>query len=285
MPDHNRHEHQHNRKAMNLAFWLNTAFSVVEIAGSLYTNSTAILTDAIHDLGDSVAIGMGILFEKKAARKPDARYTYGYKRFSLVSALLLSVLLIGGSVVMVVKSVMSFVHVKEVNSEGMFGLAVLGIVVNGFAFLRMRKSEKQNHNSKAIMLHFMEDILGWVAVLLGSIVIYITGWNWIDGVLSIGIAVFIGWNAIGNMLETIPVFLQSVPRHISINQLKKQLLSVEGVVVIKALHVWALDDDETIGSVKMIYSKGTDPSLLMQKVKDVFDANDVKDTVVQLEPE
>lgn len=277
--------HHHSKNALTLAFWLNTVFSVIEIVGGMYTNSSAILTDAIHDMGDSLAIGLGILFEKIAGKKPDARYTYGYKRFSLVSALMLSVLLIAGAVAMVVKAVGSFANKHEVNSEGMFVLAVLGVVVNGIAFLRIKQSGKQNHNSKAIMLHFLEDVLGWVAVLVGSMVIYVTGWNWIDGVLSIGIAVFIGWNATRNLTETIPVFLQAAPVNINVEQLRQTLLVLDGVLSVEALHVWSLDDNETIGTVQIVYRKGIDYIGIQQAVFEVFVTFNISRPVVQLKEE
>jgi cobalt-zinc-cadmium efflux system protein len=277
------HHHHHPQKALTFAFWLNVIFSVIEVVGAIYTNSTAILSDAIHDMGDSIAIGLGIVFEKIATKNPDERYTYGYKRFSLVSALLLSVLLIGGAVTMIVKSVISFMDVKTVNSEGMFALAVLGIVVNGFAFLRLKRSGKQGNNSRAIMLHFLEDVLGWIAVLAGSILIYFTGWYWIDGVLSIGIALFIGWNATLNLIETIPVFLQAAPRDIQIAELKESLLNIEGVSAVVELHVWLLDEEQPIGSAKIIINQLAESQRLLNAVQSVFKQFNVHRTTVQIE--
>jgi cobalt-zinc-cadmium efflux system protein len=246
------HVHQKRNHSLNLAFWLNAIFSVIEIAGSIYTNSTAILTDAIHDLGDSLAIGLGIFFEKIAKRKPDAKYTFGYQRFSLLSALILSVILIISAVFMISKSVETFMQPHEVNSGGMFGLAVLGIVVNGFAFLRIRSVERHNQNSKAIMLHFLEDVLGWVAVFIGSIIMYYTHWYWIDGVLSICIALFIGYNAVGNIMETMMVLLQAAPVGINMVQLKGELSELEGVNNISHLHVWSLDEDNIVGTAHVL---------------------------------
>jgi cobalt-zinc-cadmium efflux system protein len=246
------HVHHKRKTSLNMAFWLNAIFSVIEIAGAFYTHSTAIFTDAIHDLGDSLAIGLGIFFEKIAEKKPDAKYTYGYQRFSLLSALILSVILIIGAVIMVSKAIGVLMQPHEVNSEGMFGLAILGITVNGFAFFKIRGNEGHNHNSKAIMLHFLEDVLGWVAVLLGSIIMYYTHWFWIDGALSICIALFIGYNAVRNIMETMLVLLQAAPDEVNIHQLKDELSQVEGVKNIVHLHVWSLDESTIVGTVHVL---------------------------------
>lgn len=277
------HHHHHSKNALTLAFWLNTVFSVIEIVGGIYTNSSAILTDAMHDIGDSLAIGLGIVFEKIAGKKPDTKYTYGYKRFSLLSAFILSVLLLVGAVAMVIRSLGRLSGEHEVNSEGMFALAVLGIAVNGFAFLRIKQSDKQNHNSKAIMLHFLEDVLGWVAVLVGSAVIYVTGWNWIDGLLSIGIAVFIGWNATRNLIDTIPVFLQAAPKDVPLEELRLKLLEIKGVVAIRSLNVWSLDEDENIGSVSIMIEQGGDTQQVLKEASMVLQGCAVHKPVVQVE--
>src|SRR5690606_4153755 len=131
-------------------------------------------------------------------------------------------------------AVQSFDSVKEVNSIGMFGLAVLGIAINGFAFLKIKKGGTATHhhahshgttdaNSTAVMLHLLEDVLGWIAVLIGSIIIYFTGWYWIDGGLTIAIALFIGFNAIKNLWNTFKILLQAVPEGIAIENIRKKL--------------------------------------------------------------
>jgi cobalt-zinc-cadmium efflux system protein len=247
------HKHQHQRKrSLLIAFWLNLAFSLVEMVGAYYTNSTAILTDAIHDLGDSLAIGLGIVFEKVANRKPDTRYMYGYKRFSLLSAIILSLFLLVGAGVMINTAIGDFLEPHPVNSAGMFGLAVLGLLVNGFAFLRIQQSAqkgKHNHNSKAIMLHFLEDVLGWLAVLVGSAIMYYTHWYWVDGLLSIGIALFIGYNACTNGWKSMRIFLQAAPQQIAVAAFRDALLQIDQVVGIIELRFWSLDEESIVATI------------------------------------
>src|SRR5690606_32088559 len=190
--------HRSKNKGLSLAFWLNLLFSIVEGIGGMLTNSTAILADAFHDFMDAVAIGVAVALERLSGRKRSDKFSYGYRRFSLLAALGMSLLLCGGAAVMIVNAVQSFVQPEPVNSPGMLWLAVLGIAVNGFAFLRIRRGPTHSHsnhpstdhNSRAITLHLLEDVLGWIAVLLGATVIYFTNWFWIDGVLALGIACF-----------------------------------------------------------------------------------------------
>src|SRR5690606_29460863 len=133
-----------------------------------------------------------------------------------------------GAIVMIFNGITSFSVIKEVHSSGMFVLALLGIAVNGFAFIKIKNGNVSHHhthnhthalhdaNTKAIMLHLLEDVLGWVAVLTGAVVMYFTQWFWIDGLLTIVIALFIGYNAIKNLWQTFTVLLQAIPFSVNI---------------------------------------------------------------------
>jgi cobalt-zinc-cadmium efflux system protein len=275
-------EHHHNTsKGLTLAFWLNLLFSVVEVIGGVVTNSTAIIADAFHDFMDAMAIGAAVVLEKISGRKRTLQFSYGYKRFSLLSAIGMSLFLLVGAVLMVIAAVQSFIHPEPVNSAGMWWLAILGIVINGFAFLKIKKSNgtdqhahyhehshaQENHNSKAIMLHLLEDVLGWIAVLIGASIIYFTGWYWIDGVLALGIAIFISYNAIRNLIATSRVLLQAVPANVDINKLAAELNTIEGVENIHDLHVWSLDGNYHVGSLHVVMSKQ-----MPQPEKNIYEA-------------
>lgn len=224
----------------------------MELVGGILTNSTAILTDAIHDFGDTLAIGAGIFLEKHAQKPRTKRFSYGYKRFSLLSALVLSLILAIGSVIMLAKAIWVLRDPQPVNSTGMLWLAVLGVVVNGAAFLNLRKGHSHGHNTKAIMLHLLEDVLGWVAVLIGAIVIRYTHWYVIDPILSIAIACYILWNAGRNLVDTLKILLQSVPDDLDTALLTEELRQIDGVSDIHDLHVWSLDAHYTIGTLHVV---------------------------------
>jgi cobalt-zinc-cadmium efflux system protein len=254
------HHHHSHTKGLSVAFWLNLLFSIIEVAGGIFTNSTAIIADAFHDFMDAIAIGAAVWLEKVSAKKRTAKFTYGYKRFSLLAALGLSVFILVGAVLMCIAAVRSFYNPEPVNSSGMLWIAVLGIGINGLAFLRIRKDNEHHHyhnhthdhSTRAVMLHLLEDVLGWVAVLIGAVVIYFTGWYWIDGVLTLAIAVFIGYNAIRNLNSTVSVLLQSIPENVDVEKLSNELSHIEGVDNIHDLHVWSLDGNFNVATLHAV---------------------------------
>lgn len=292
---HQHHDHSH-KNGLSLAFWLNLFFSVVELIGGIFTNSTAIIADAFHDFMDAGAIGLAILMEKISGHKRTATFSYGYKRFSLLSALILSVFLLSGSVAMIIAAYNSFINPKEVHSVGMLWIALLGLAVNGFAFLRIKNGGHghhhhghshggHNHNSESIMLHLLEDVLGWAAVLIGSVVIYYTGWNWIDGVLATGIALFIGFNATKNLISTLKVMLQSVPEDINLDELQNELQKIDGVTDIHDVHVWTMDGSYNVGSLHVVInnSKARSEQDVMKKVIRLMRKLNIQHPTVQIE--
>lgn len=249
------HHHHSDKNGISLAFWLNLLFSVIEIMGGFLTNSTAIIADAFHDFTDAVAIGVAVLLEKLSGKKRTSKFSYGYKRFSLLSALGMSLFLLIGALFMGIGACQSFMNPEPVNSTGMLWLAALGIGINGFAYIRIRNGHhhhSHSHNSKAIMLHLLEDVLGWVAVLIGAVIIYFTGWYWIDGLLALVIAVFIGYNATRNLIGTMKVLLQSVPENVRIEKLASELHRIKGVQNIHDFHVWSIDGTYNIGSLHAV---------------------------------
>jgi len=252
---HHNHNHDHHHSGedgLSLAFWLNLIFSVIESIGGIMTNSTAILADAFHDFMDAVAIGIAVIIEKISGRRRSPGFSYGYKRFSLMASLGMAIFLLVGSLVMATGAIRSFIAPAEVDGAGMIWLALLGLAVNGFAFLRIKSGNGHNQNKKAIMLHLLEDVLGWAAVLVGAIVISFTGWFWVDGLLALAIAVFIGYNAIRNMTETLRILLQAVPHDVDMDRLTKELMSIRGVSNIHDLHAWSLDGEHHVGTLHAV---------------------------------
>lgn len=287
------------QKGLALAFWLNAGFCLVELAGGIFTHSTAIITDAIHDFGDALAIGAAILLERIASGARTRKYSYGYRRLSLVSALFLSAMLIAGASVMIWQSTLAFAAPKPLNSVGMLWLSVLGISVNLFAFLKIRNGHgshqhmhhhhghhhhhEHNHNSRAIMLHLLEDVLGWIAVLLGATVIYFTGWSWIDPLLAIAIGVYVMYNAVKNLLAGMAVMLQAVPKGLEVEQLEQDLRSIEGVSDVHDIHIWSLDGSYTVGTFHVVTSGMHCTGQLMDKVSAILKKHKIDHPTVQWE--
>ena len=186
---HHGHHHHHDTENISTAFFLNLAFTIIEIIGGLMTNSVSIMSDALHDLGDSLSLGLAWYFQKVAKKGRDKTFSYGYKRFSVLGAMINAIVLVIGSVFILQESIPRLWQPETPNAQGMFWLAILGILVNGAAVLKLKKGTSLNE--KVISLHLLEDVLGWAAVLIGSVLMYFFDLPIIDPLLSIGIAFFI----------------------------------------------------------------------------------------------
>lgn len=287
--EHNHHSHNHHHSTgngMKTAFWLNASFTVLELVGGILSNSTAIITDAIHDFGDTIAIGSGVWLEKLSKKGRNPTYSYGFKRFSLLSAILLSGFLLTGSSIMLVKSALDLFSPKVVDDQLMLAMAVIGIVVNGIGFWRIYKEERNHgNNSKAVMLHLLEDVLGWVAVLIGSIIIYFTGWYWIDPLLSILIALFIISRTIPNLVASAKIFLQAVPDDVLVENIQNEILSVNGVHTIHDVHIWTMDGDYHVMSLHIVLEEknAEQEASILQQVVSIAEKYNVKHPTIQFE--
>ena len=222
-----------------LAFFLNLSFSVVEfIFGGIF-NSSAVLADAVHDLGDALAIGLSACLETISNRQEDKRYTLGYKRFSLLGAMLTALILLTGSVMMLLENIPRLLSPQPVNYQGMLWLGILAILINLLASLVVRKG--QTKNEAILTLHFLEDILGWLAVILVAGVLYVTDWYFLDPLLSLLISSFIPWKAIPRFWSTLKIFLDAVPEGVETAELEKELAALANVKSVNQLSIWSMD--------------------------------------------
>lgn len=251
------HSHSHSSATKNIrvAFFLNFFFAFVELAGGLYTNSVAILSDALHDFGDSVSLGMAWYLQKIASKGRDRYYSYGYKRFSLLGALFISVILLIGSVIVIKESIGRIIAPQEPNAHGMFILAILGIIINGAAIFRLKKGSSLNE--RAVSLHLMEDVLGWIAVLIVSIVMMFVYIPVLDPLLSIAISIWILTNIYRNLKDTFHVLLQQVPQNIDLPALEQKIRSLKGVRSLHDIHLWTLDGEENVITLHVVTSADT----------------------------
>ena len=273
------HEHHHHEEVKNIkvAFFLNLFFTLLEIVGGFFTNSMAILSDAVHDLGDCLSLGLAWYFQKISVKGSDSSYSYGYKRFSLMGAVINSIVLTVGSILILTKSIPRIFHPEETHAAGMFLLAIVGVLVNGFAFFRLKKGGTLNE--KVVSLHFLEDVLGWVAILVGAVIIYFFKVPFIDPVLSVGIALFVLFNVYKNIRETLHIILQGIPADIDIAEISKHLQHFKGIEDIHDLHVWSVDGNYNILTVHVVMNK----SLELEKIKELkgFIRNSLKEKGIQ----
>jgi len=245
------HEHHHEEvKNIKVAFFLNLFFTLFEIAGGFFTNSMAILSNAVHDLGDSLSLGLAWYFQKVSAKRSDKSYSYGYKRFSLLGAIINSIVLVVGSIFILSEAIPRIFHPEKTQATGMFLLAIVGVLINGIAFLRLKRGNSLN--AKVVSLHFLEDVLGWVSILVGAVIMYFFNATFIDPVLSVGIAFFVLSNVYKNIRQTLHIILQGIPDNIDIEEISKQLQEFKGIEDIHDLHVWSVDGNYNILTVHVV---------------------------------
>lgn len=242
---HSHHEHQHERQGnIKVAFFLNLTFAVLEIFGGIWTNSMVILSDALHDFGDSFSLGLAWFLQKYSARGSDQKYSYGYARFSLAGAFLNSLILIGGSVFILMQTLPRIFRPEEVDPGGMLIFAILGILFNGLAVLRLKKG--RSLNERVVTWHLLEDVLGWVVVLLASVVLLFVDLPLIDPILSLIVTSYILYNVFVNLKETLNIFLQGVPKDISIGDIEEEISHIPGIKGAYHTHVWSLDGERNL---------------------------------------
>lgn len=267
------HDHAHNMSAKNIkvAFFLNLGFTILEVVGGFYVNSVSILSDALHDLGDSLSLGISWYLHNHSKKGADSKFTFGYSRFSLLGALINSVILITGSCFVVYEAVNRLMHPEHADAKGMLVFAIVGILVNGYAAFRL--SGGTSMNEKVVSWHLIEDVLGWAAVLIASIVMMYTDAPWLDPALSLGITLFILYNVIGRLRETMVILLQGTPADINIDEISNKILQVPNVTSMHHVNVWSLEGEHHVYTAH-IQTVGVDtfPEVIQVKraVKDIL---------------
>lgn len=226
-------------KNILIAFLLNLGFSVFEFFGGLFTGSVAILSDAVHDLGDALGIGVSWFLERKSKRAADNTYTYGYARFSVLGSVFTCGILLLGSVGVVVSAVGRLMNPVPIHYDGMILFAIVGVAVNLAAAFVTR--EGNSLNQKAVNLHMLEDVLTWVVVLAGAVVMRFTDLTVIDPLVSIGVAVYIFVHAIGHLQEAVDIFLEKVPAGFSVEEIRERVEAIEDVVNAHHIHIRSID--------------------------------------------
>lgn len=281
------HSHSHGNSAQKniaTAFFLNLIFAVIELFGGLFTNSVAILSDAVHDLGDSLSLGVAWYLQKVSVKKGDNKFSYGYKRFSLLGSIFISVVLIVGSIFILIESAKRLANPQETNAGGMVLLAILGIIVNGAAVLRLKKGT--SHNERAVMLHMMEDVLGWVAVLVGGIIMHFWDTTFLDPLLSVLITIWVLYNVYKNLSATIAIMLQQVPDGVDLNALKNEFSNIDNAHSVHDLHIWSLDGESHIMSLHLVMQENVSRDQVQQAkntLKDLAHNKGIEHVTVEVE--
>ncbi len=282
------HNHTHNHlttsKNFRTVFLLNFVFTLFEIVGGILTNSIAIISDALHDFGDSISIGLAWYLEKYSHKESDNKYTYGYGRFSLLGALINAMVLIIGSTFVLANAIPRIIEPQATNAEGMIIFAIVGVIVNGAAVFKLKNEESMN--ARVMMLHLLEDVLGWIAILAVAIALLFWQTYILDAILSIVITLYILFNVTINLKKTIALFLQATPDHVQLEMIDEKLKSIDKVISSHHTHVWSLDGANHILTTHLIVDKSTTRNEIVRikyKCKQLFE--DLKMTHFTIEIE
>lgn len=266
-------------KNILIAFILNLGFSIFEFIGGAITNSVAIISDSIHDMGDAMSIGISYFLERKSKKKPDDKYTYGYIRYSVMGSTITTIILIIGSLFVIYNAIKRILNPVEINYDGMIGFAIVGVSINFIAAYFTKEGDSLNQ--KSVNLHMLEDVLGWVVVLAGAIIMRFTDIRIIDPILSILVALFIFKNAMNNFKSILDLFLEKTPNGISISELKEHLLKIEGVKDIHHIHIWSIDGYNNYATMHIVTDE--EVSKIKKSVKEELKEHGVSHTTIEIE--
>lgn len=264
-----------------IAFILNLGFAIFEFIGGTVTGSVSIVSDAIHDLGDALSIGISFFLEKKSKKQADEVYTYGYARYSVLGGFITTVVLLVGSLTMIYNAIGRIISPVEINYNGMILFAIVGVCVNSCAIFFTREGDSLNQ--KAVNLHMLEDALGWIIVLIGAVVMRFTDFALIDPLMSIGVSVFILIHAIGNLKEVANLFLEKTPSNISISELKEHISRIDGVSDVHHIHVWSIDGQNHSATLHIV-TEGNSHEI-KEKVRDELYEHGIVYVTIETETE
>lgn len=273
-----------SNKNIQIAFFINLSFTFIELFGGIYVNSMAIISDSLHDFGDSFSLGLAWYFQKLSNRKADQLFTFGYQRFSVLGALSNALILLIGSGFIVYNSIFRIMAPEASNPNGMLVLSILGIVVNFAGAYILSKGSSLNE--RVIHLHLLEDVLGWFAVLIVSIVLMFQPWYILDPILSLGITIYILYNVILNLKDTLKVFLQTTPGDVNIEEIENKILQLEHVESTHHIHSWSLDGEHHVLTAHIRLKSNADLEALCQvkeKVNQLLEKYSFVHTTIQTE--
>ena len=267
-------------KNIFVAFLLNLLFSILELIGGIFTNSIAIISDAIHDFGDSISIGISFFLEKKSKKKPDSNYTFGYARYSILGAFITNTILAVGSILVIINSIERIINPVEIKYDGMIIFAIFGVIVNALAAHFTK--DGNSLNQKAVNLHMLEDVLGWIVVLVGAILIKFTKINLIDAILSICVAIYILSHVMKSFKSILNLFLEKTPDGIEIEELKEHLEEIENVYEVHHMHVWSMDGINNYATMHVV-TELKDIANLKKMIKDELKEHGINHTTIEFE--
>lgn len=274
--------HHHGAKNIKVAFFLNLFFTIAELIGGYFVNSVAIISDAIHDLGDTLSIGMSWYLHTKSEKNPSSKFTLGYRRFSLLGALINSIVLIGGSLFVITEAIERLQNPEQADINGMILFAVFGVMINGYAAWKLKTGKSMNE--KVLSWHLIEDVLGWVIILIGAIIMHFWDIPILDPILSLLITIFILYNAFKNLRKTMLIFLERTPEGIDIEEVKSKILELDSIKSLHQVQIWSLDGEHHVFSAHVCYKySNKSEQYIREQIQRILDQYHFEFITIQLE--
>lgn len=276
--------HHHKKAGENLAFvfFMNLAFNIIVIAGGLATNSMAILADCIHDMSDTISIAFAWALERVSQKDSTDRYSYGYQRFSILGAVIISVFVIIMAFIILQEAIPRLFAPESVDAGGMLLVAVVGIIFKSISVYRLHDGE--TFNEKAILFHQLGDVFEWVAILVLSVILmFWDGAPYLDPFVSIGIALWLIFNLGRNLIKAIQVLLQKTPDNFDVNDFKSQIFAIDGVKDIDDFHIWSLDGIDSVMTLKVNVDFGKDVEKIKKEIYDISGRYHVVDITIEFD--
>ena len=268
-------------KNILIAFLLNLGFSIFEFVGGILTGSVAIMSDALHDIGDAASIGLSYFLEKKSKKQPDETHTYGYARYSVLGSVITTLILLVGSVAVIGNAIGRMINPVPIRYNGMIVFALVGVCVNLCAAFFTRGGDSLNQ--KAVNLHMLEDVLGWVVVLVGAVVMRFTDIAVIDPAMSIGVAVVILINALKNLKAVLDLFLEKTPHGIDLHEIKENITEIPGVLDVHHIYVWSMDGQNHYATMHVVTN--ADHHEIKHKIREELQEHGIGHVTLELEAE
>jgi cobalt-zinc-cadmium efflux system protein len=281
-----QHHHVDTTGKIKTAFFLNFAFTIIELIGGLLTNSMAILSDALHDLGDSLSLGLAWFLQKISCKEQSDHFSFGYRRFSLLAALINSVVLIVGSIFILTEAIPRLLNPEQPNAGGMIALSILGILVNGAAVFRLKGGASMNQ--KVMTWHLLEDVLGWTAVFIVSLIMLFFDAPILDPIASIGITLFILYNVVQNLVKTMKLFLEAVPSEVNLDEIVVKINKLSEVQSSHHTHLWSMDGENHAFSTHIVVPANATKETISDvksQVKDILQPIQLEHVTIEIEYE
>ena len=276
--------HHHKKAGQNLAFvfFMNLTFNIIVIVGGLATNSMAILADCIHDLADTISIALAWTLEKVSQKDSNEKYSYGYHRFSILGAVIISVFVIVMAFVILSEAIPLLFSPEDVDAEGMLLVAIVGIIFKSVSVYRLHGGE--TFNEKAILFHQLGDVFEWVAILVLSIVLmFWKGAPYLDPFVSIGIALWLIFNLGRNLYKSLEVLLQKTPDNFDIEEFKSQIMAIDGIMAIENFHIWSLDGIDSVMTLKVKADFGKNAEEIKEEIHDISKEYHIVDITIEFD--